>query len=159
MTDRTLYTLHILALLGTGLVAGTFFAFSSFIMAALERLPTAQGIAIMQAINLTVINPLFMGVLFGTAVLCGYLGYHAYGNGFGGRHALVATAALLYVACVIGTTMVFNVPLNNALAVVDATTTGSVEIWRGYLRDWTFWNSMRGVAATASTILFAMALN
>ena len=47
------------AVLGSGLVAGIFFAFSSFVMRALGRLPYQQGSAAMKAINVTVINPLF----------------------------------------------------------------------------------------------------
>lgn len=57
------------AALGGGLIAGTFFAFSAFVMGALKRLPPAQGIAAMQSINVVVINPLFLGVFLGTAAL------------------------------------------------------------------------------------------
>ena len=50
-------------------VSGVFFAFSNFVMAALGRIPAAEGMRAMQEINVTVINPLFMGALFGTALL------------------------------------------------------------------------------------------
>ena len=56
--------------LGCGLVVGVFFAFSTFIMKALARLPAPQGIVAVQSINIVVINPLFMGALFGTGALC-----------------------------------------------------------------------------------------
>jgi uncharacterized membrane protein len=158
MTDRMFYILHILALLGTGLIAGTFLAFSSFIVAALERLPPAQGITAMQSINVTVINPLFMGLLFGTAILSAYLGYHAYRTGSGGRNTMIIAAALVYIVGAIGTTMVFNVPLNDALAGLDCSATGSANVWRDYVRSWTFWNSARAVAAAASTVMLAVAL-
>ena len=59
----------ILALLGSGLIAGVFFAFSSFIMKALGRVPSSEGIAAMQSINVVVINPTFLGTFTGTAVL------------------------------------------------------------------------------------------
>ena len=71
--DRVLLILKIVSALGCGLTAGVLFAFSSFIMNALARLPPAQGIAAMQSINITVINPAFFGVFFGTALLCLYL--------------------------------------------------------------------------------------
>src|SRR4051812_1686146 len=58
------------AALGSALIAGVFFAFSTFIMAALARLPPAQAIAAMQAINVTVLNPWFLGVFVGTAIAC-----------------------------------------------------------------------------------------
>lgn len=37
-------------------------------MKALARIPAAQGIAAMQSINITVINPWFMMAFMGTAV-------------------------------------------------------------------------------------------
>ncbi|MGG6293630.1 hypothetical protein ACQ4M4_04325 [Leptolyngbya sp. AN02str] len=55
-----LYVLKLFADLGCGLIAGIFFAFSTFVMNALAQQPPAQGIATMQSINITVINPWFM---------------------------------------------------------------------------------------------------
>jgi uncharacterized membrane protein len=46
--DGPLYALTLAAALGCGLVGGVFFAFSSFVMAALRRLPPADGIAAMK---------------------------------------------------------------------------------------------------------------
>jgi hypothetical protein len=43
------------------LVGGIFFTFSSFVMKALARLPSAEGIAAMQSINVVVLNPSFLG--------------------------------------------------------------------------------------------------
>ena len=59
----------IIALLGSALVGGVFFAFSSFVMKALARVPSSQGIAAMQSINVVVINPSFLGAFLGTALL------------------------------------------------------------------------------------------
>src|SRR5688572_13860507 len=73
MTDRVFPLLTLVAALGCGLIAGVFFAFSSFVMAALHRLPPAQGIAAMQSINRVVINPLFLGTFLGTAAACAAL--------------------------------------------------------------------------------------
>jgi hypothetical protein len=54
MTNVLIVTLTVLAALGSGLVAGIFFAFSAFLMTALSRLPPLQGIAAMQSINVAV---------------------------------------------------------------------------------------------------------
>src|SRR5688572_15570730 len=70
MIDDARFVLTLVAALGCGLVGGVFFAFSSFVMKALGRLPAPQGIAAMQSINVVVINPLFMTALFGTAAAC-----------------------------------------------------------------------------------------
>ncbi len=58
--------LIIAAVLGSGLVAGIFFAFSTFVMRALGQLRENQGIAAMKAINVTVLNPWFFLAFFGT---------------------------------------------------------------------------------------------
>ena len=43
--------LTVLGVLGTGLVAGVFCGFSTFVMRGLASLPPAQGVAAMNAIN------------------------------------------------------------------------------------------------------------
>ena len=60
--------------LGAGAVGGVFYAFSSFVMPALERLQPADGIKAMQSINVTAERPGFMVAFLGTTLLCGYLG-------------------------------------------------------------------------------------
>jgi len=57
MFNNLLLALTLLSALGSGLIAGAFFAFSTFVMGALGRLPAAHGIAAMQSINVVVINP------------------------------------------------------------------------------------------------------
>ena len=52
--DRLLFIITFLAALGCGLIAGAFFAFSTFVMKVLARLPTSHGIAAMQSINVVV---------------------------------------------------------------------------------------------------------
>jgi uncharacterized membrane protein len=69
--------LELVAALGCGLVAGVFFAFSTFVMPALARLQPPQGITAMQSINITAINPLFMLAIFGTAAACLFLAISA----------------------------------------------------------------------------------
>jgi uncharacterized membrane protein len=59
-----------LSVLGCALVAGIFFAFSTFVMKALGKLSPPQGVAAMQSINVAVINPWFLTAFFGTAVAC-----------------------------------------------------------------------------------------
>lgn len=62
MDDLTT-VLSILAMLGCGMIGGVFFAFSSFVMRALARLPDAQGLAAMQSINFVVLNWHFLGMV------------------------------------------------------------------------------------------------
>ena len=70
MGNGIVTALIVLAALGSGLIAGVFFAFSGFVMTALARLPAMQGIAAMNSINVAVINAAFLGVFFGPGALC-----------------------------------------------------------------------------------------
>lgn len=69
--DQLIQVVGTMALLGSALVGGIFFAFSSFVIKALADVPTAEGIGAMQSINVAVINPSFLGVFFG---LCDFPG-------------------------------------------------------------------------------------
>ena len=146
-----------LAALGTGLIAGTFFAFSTFIMSALARLPAPQGIAAMQAINVTVFHPLFMGVLFGTALLCVALIVLAFPRWSDPGALWVIAGGLLYVVGSILVTIFFNVPRNDALAAVNPASAEAAALWGRYVPEWTFWNHVRGIAAIAACASFVMA--
>src|SRR5215203_1545051 len=109
MISHVLLALTLAAAIGCGLVGGIFFAFSTFVMAALGRLPTDHGIAAMNSINVTVINPLFFLAFFGTGLLCLLLlaGSYFWWDQVSGK--LLVAAAVIYLAGCIGVTMAFNV--------------------------------------------------
>jgi uncharacterized membrane protein len=158
MVERALYYLTFASAIGSGLTAGVFFAFSSFVMAALARIAPQSGIDAMNAINVTVINPGFMLAFMGTGLLCLMLLAGAY-VWWGGLDAwLILAASLLYLLGCIGVTMTLNVPLNDALAAVQLGTPGADAFWQTYLRDWTFWNTVRTLASLISAIMFIVIL-
>ncbi len=68
--SAAIQVLTFVAALGSALMAGMFFVFSSFMMEALERTPATQRIATMQSINVAVLNRSFLGTFFGTAIVC-----------------------------------------------------------------------------------------
>jgi uncharacterized membrane protein len=156
--SHAVFVLIFAAAIGCGLVAGIFFAFSSFVMAALGRLPSDHGIAAMNAINVMVINPTFFLAFFGTAALCltASAGVAFRWTATGGT--LVLVASVIYLAGCIGVTMFRNVPLNNALAAVTLGTPEAAALWTRYLSEWTFWNTVRTVAPVVSAALFTVAL-
>ena len=134
MVDKLIFGLTLVSALGCGLIAGAFFAFSTFVMNALAKLPPSQGIAAMQSINIAVINPMFMTALFGTGAACLVLvavslfRWHKPGAGW------LLAGGLVYLVGTILVTIVFNVPLNNALAAVDPTRTEGASLWDRYLK-------------------------
>ena len=158
MDERMQNILILISALGCGLIAGAFFAFSSFVMGALGKLPPSGGIAAMQSINVVVINPIFLGVLFGTAALALFLGFGAIRHLGDRRAILIVVGAGLYVIGTVMVTMAFNVPLNNALAAVDPASDTGAAVWADYLRTWTHWNRVRGLAALAASGAFISAL-
>jgi uncharacterized membrane protein len=156
--DQISFVITFAAAIGSALVAGIFFAFSTFIMAALGRIPPEQGVAAMQSINVTVINPLFMLALMGTGALCLMLVAGALLRWEGSGSAQVLAASAIYLAGVIGVTMLRNVPLNDALAAVQPGTPEAARLWSRYLTEWTFWNHVRTIAPIVSAALFIAAL-
>ncbi len=154
MLDRSLFFLTFTAAIGCGLVAGVFFAFSTFIMSALARLKPNQGIAAMQSINITAINPLFMLALFGTAAVCILLVTISLLRWHQASAVYWLAGSLIYLVGTVGVTMAFNVPLNDALAIANPDSAAT--LWAQYLNHWTAWNHVRMVAALAATALFTL---
>jgi uncharacterized membrane protein len=135
-------------------MGGVFFAFSTFVMQALRRLPAAQGIAAMQSINVTAVTPIFMTALFGTAAACATVAVRALIDWHGMISACLVAGSLAYLIGTIGVTLAFNVPLNNALAATDPSGGDAVWLWMKYVRTWTAWNHVR----TASGLIAAALL-
>jgi uncharacterized membrane protein len=158
MIGGLLFVLILLTALGCGVMGGVFFVFSVAVMQALARLPAAQGIAAMQSINAAVLNPLFLGVLFGTGALSVVLAVVALmmwpypGIGW------VLAGALLYVVGCIGVTMARNVPRNRALAAVAAESADGAAVWTRYVAEWTAWNHVRAAACVAAAAALIVAL-
>lgn len=145
------------AALGGGIAAGLFFIFSNTIMASFAPLPAAQGIAAMQQINVTIINPLFMAVFMGLAVLSLVLAAKAiFGWSETGSAWLLIGSVAYLIGCFL-VTVVFNVPLNDALAAVDPASADGAAMWARYLKEWLPWNHVRAVACLVSLASFVMA--
>ncbi|MGY1845755.1 anthrone oxygenase family protein [Blastococcus sp. SYSU DS1021] len=135
--------------LGAGLVSGAFSVFSLVVMPALVAVPSPVGVAAMQSVNRTAIRPVFLTLLFGTAVLCLAAGGAELA---GARRPGVLAAGPLYLVGVVGVTVAANVPLNDALARwrPDAAAPGD---WTRWVRRWTWWNGVRALAAALAAVL------
>ena len=146
------------AAIGSGAIGGAFFAFSSFIMKSLGRIPAPEGMRAMQSINIVVITPWFMAPFFGTALLSIALAIIA-GLELEKSHApyLLGGAALYLVGTMV-ITIAGNVPLNNELAATDADSAEGREVWARYVFRWTALNTLRTGAALAASVAFIVAL-
>jgi uncharacterized membrane protein len=158
MIDDLRFLLTLLSALGCGLIAGVFFAFSTFVMTALARIPAAQGIAAMQSINVQAITPWFMTAFFGTAAGCVVLAVSSLLTWHKPGAVYRLVGSLLYLVGTILVTIVFNVPRNDALAAVDPSSADGARLWAGYVTSWTAWNHVRTAAALAAAASLTMAL-
>lgn len=144
------------AAVGSSLVGGVFFAFSGFVMPALQRLPTASGLAAMQSINVAAVGPPLMTALFGTAATAVAVPIVAWGAGRGrSTLVLVCLAGGCYLLGTVGTTVAANVPLNDRLAAATAL---PADAWTQWVTAWTHGNHLRTAAALAAAALYTAAL-
>jgi uncharacterized membrane protein len=149
--------LAIAALLGSSVIGGVFFAFSSFIMKSLARLPSSEGIAAMQSINVVVLNRSFLGTFMGTATIALLLIVLSIGRWGTEASPLFLTGAILYFVGTFVVTIAGNVPLNNRLAAA-APDENAGPLWKLYLERWTQLNTLRTIAAIASALTFTLGL-
>ena len=156
--DGFLFGLTLATALGCGLSAGALFAFSSFVMPALARLPAARGVQAMQSINVMAPTPAFMTALFGSALACAVLavwGVLSLDEDYG---PWLLAGSLLYILGTPGLTMAYHVPRNNALAALDADSPEAESHWATYLTEWTRMNHVRVAAGVIAAGLLTVAL-
>jgi uncharacterized membrane protein len=152
-------TLTIVAAVAAAVVGGALFAFSTFVMPALRRMPGTGGMPAMQSINkMAPASPGFMLALMGTAALCvGLAGWFAFTRwGEPGTGWVLAGCALYLLVIVI--TGVYHIPRNDRLGLLDPAAAGMDGTWRHYISGWQAWNHARTAAAVASSVAFVLGL-
>ncbi|MFO7478524.1 MAG: anthrone oxygenase family protein [Methyloceanibacter sp.] len=147
-----------LAVLGSGLIAGVFFAFTAFLLTALGRLPAPAGITAMQSVTSAIKSLLFLLVFFGTAVLAAGLGLSSPFRWSEPGAGYLLLGSLLYLNFPFGVTLAKNVPLNTRLAGTDAASEEGARFWEKFRASWGMWNHLRWIGALAAAAAFLMAL-
>ena len=150
--------LTFVAALGCGLMAGVFFIFSNTVMSALARLESPQGIAAMQAINNTILNPLFFVVFLGSAATCILLTISLLWRWQQPGAVYLLGGSLLYLVGNILVTIIFNVPMNESLDTVKPESDEAATMWARYLTHWTAWNHVRTAASLLAAATFILGL-
>jgi uncharacterized membrane protein len=158
MTEDLVTIGTVAAAVAAGLVTGVLFAFSTSVMPALGRRPDAEGMAAMQAMNSAILNPVFLALFSGAALLCAALAVTAPFTADESHAVLRGLGAGLHVVGVFGLTTGVNVPMNDALDASDPASAAGADLWRGYLRRWTAWNHLRTVAGAVATALLVASL-
>ena len=148
-----------LSVIAYALVGGVFLAFSDFIMRSLASATGDGGVEAMQTINREVFRWVFMTLFLGMAPVSLVIGGYAWLQLSSPAAVLILAAALIYLVGCFGVTVVFNVPMNEALAGMERTSDATRDYWLAtYVPRWTFWNTVRTVASTASAGLLLVGL-
>lgn len=152
--------LTLAAILFGGLMAGLFYAFSVSVMPGLDSAPADAAIAAMAAINRVIQNPVFFATFFLTPVIALAAAAALWMVGQKAACWLMVLSAAAYLGGAFLPTVAVNVPLNNALdaVVLPKTAAEAARAWQDYSPRWTWWNSLRAIACSVSTVAAALAL-
>lgn len=136
-----------------GLQAGVYFVFSVGVMPGLAHVDDSTFVSTLQAINVSIVNPIFLLSFVGAPLLCAI----AVVTSASGSRRWVIAAAVLAIATVV-ITGAGNIPLNDALAAagpVDAI--GDLSAVRtAFEAPWVRLNLLR--TATSAAALLALAI-
>jgi uncharacterized membrane protein len=146
------------AAVGCGLMAGIYFIFSTVVMPSLAQRPPSEAIRTMQAINVVIVNPLFLLIFLGTAAASLGLVIVGLVSPEPGAHVDAIVAGALYLVGSIVVTAAVNVPRNDAVDALDPAVPGSADAWLSYLGEWTAWNHVRTISCVAALVLLLVVL-
>lgn len=146
------------AAIASGLLGGVLFAFSSFVMPALQRIPAPEGISAMQSINRQATTFAFGALIAVTVVLAAGVGVQAAldrdqpGAGWvGGGTISVLLALAVTGGC--------NIPRNDRLAGLDAASPEAARYWSTFLTEWVLANHVRTALCVVAAASYTMALS
>ena len=147
----------------TALQAGLMYDFNVDTVPALRSINGKAHIAMMQAINEKIENPVFFLSFFGPVLLLPLAAFLHRGEP---QFGWLVAAAVLFIAGNVGVTVAGNIPLNNKLAKIDANQLSEAEAdrirkeFQGPGTPWMRFHTVRTLAAiTATTIIFVVCLS
>ena len=138
--------------LGCGLIAGVFYAFSSFVMPALSRLPAARGVLAMQEINRMALTRPFLAVFVGTALSCLLLAIVSAVDLCEARARWRLVSCASYLVGTFLLTIAYHVPRNEALDRISPVSLEAAARWVEYFAEWVPGNHARAGAALLGLI-------
>ena len=150
--------LVIVAAVGAACTGGVLFAFSSFVMPALRRLPAGAGRGRDAVHQRHRGAPAVHARVRGTAVLSVALVVVALTALDEPYAPWLIVAAVLYLVGVFGLTMAYHVPRNDALAALAPDAPETAVAWGRYVAEWTTANHVRSAAGLLAAAALAIAL-
>lgn len=142
-----------LCIFASALISGFFYAYYCSVMPGLAATDAESAIKAMQGINAVVRNGTFAFSFFGTLAFGAVAIVLLIGAG-GWPLALALTGTAIYGIGTFMVTLLYSVPLNEALALVTPTPENAVQVWQNYLEPWTYWNALRTLMSVLALAAF-----
>lgn len=158
--DFVLMAMALVSLLLSGGIFGFFYAWVCSTMWGLDAADPRVAIAAMQAMNASVCNAVFAPAFFGTPFVMVATAVVARVAGRRGAAFAFGLGGVIYFFGGMVLTMAVNVPMNEALALVDvpADLAEAAEIWAAYSPRWQVFNILRTVVSGVSLLLAGVGL-
>jgi len=157
----TATVLTVLTARGAATFGGAMFAFSGFVMLALDRTPTKSAVLAMQEINLAAPRPPLVTVMVGSTLLSIGLVILSVVDLLRGEASAATWLAIAGCAGFLASIAItggFHIPRNNAFASVDPDSTDADRAWSAYAEPWVRGNHVRTLAALAGAALLIVSL-
>jgi uncharacterized membrane protein len=146
------------ATVGAGVTGGVYFTFATIVSPALRLRSAPEAEAVMQRVNEKALRPPFMIVFFGGALAaCAAAVIAMFQDTSAGIVPVRVIGAGLTVASFV-TTILFNVPRNNALARIRPSEGDADKAWRSFDAGWSPANTTRAVLAITGSAFLASSL-
>lgn len=142
----------------TALIAGFFYAWSCSVIPGLKRVDNNTYLSVMQNINRAIQNPVFFACFLGTVVLLPLCTYLHYPFSSPWRFRLLLAASVVYLAGVLGVTVLGNIPLNEALNRFPLSSASPGEMTAQRLKFELPWNSLNTIRTLAALLCFVLVL-
>ena len=149
----------ILAVLLTGLSAGLFYAWQVSVIPGTRKVSDPAYLETMQSINRAILNPAFYLIFFGCLLPLIIGTIQQYPNRASFWLLLIATGS--YLLGTFGVTIFGNVPLNEALDILDLTELAegaATEFRQNYERKWNRFHLIRTIFSVLAFLLSVLAL-
>ncbi len=110
--------------------------------------------------NASVRNAVFAPAFFGTPFALFVTAALAFASRLKVAAAAFSAAGLLYLFGGMILTMAINVPMNEALVMIDVPEQADQawRIWQDYSVPWQFWNTVRAIVSAATLVLTGIAI-
>lgn len=150
----------VLSLLFSGAVFGFFYAWVCSTLWGLDTADPNVAIVAIQAMNANVRNWVFAPAFFGTPVVLAATALVAWVSAERRAALLFAAGGVLYLMGGMILTITVHVPMNEALALVEAPLDAAraQETWQAYSVPWQRWNIVRAVASGITLLLTGLGI-